>query len=81
MNKEQLYRYISERLDILSARNRSQAVSGSPDGVIESAKIHGAIDELNTLRSMIATMPWGEKKGEPEWLSQALNEGNGVYRP
>jgi hypothetical protein len=21
------------------------------------------------------------KKGDPEWLSQALNEGDGVYRP
>jgi hypothetical protein len=40
---------------------------------------HGVFGGFVTLRMFARDVP--QRGGTPEWLSQALNEGDGVYRP
>lgn len=46
-------------------------------------QLQNALNELEDAKARIAQLEQElrEEKGQPDWLSQALNEGGGIYKP
>lgn len=73
-----LYQYVSDRLSALEMENKT---STSNDRLHE---VKGALAELGMLMTFVNSQEdliKLEAKGEPAWLNQALNEGDGSYKP